>query len=262
MKCMAAAKRIWEDRAMKKKSEFGGERPSAWIRKQIIKEMETGQFLPGEKLTGERQLAKQYGVTRRTVQYALESLAKDGYLQRKQGSGTYVRKNIVEKMDLNYLSERGNAGITAIVKNHGAKISNKILTKGIVTGNFFSCRLGLPEGAPVYALHRIRYGNDEPIAVEYTYVPAHLFSDIDEIDFEKVSLYDYMDSETHMPKKFVQKLRIIEATEKERNYLGLEKKAPVYYFEFIGCDEGGTIVEYTESYNRCDKFEYKFDARA
>ena len=212
-------------------------------------------------MAGERELAKQYDVTRRTVQYALDELAKKGYLERRQGSGTFVRKNIVNKMDLNYLSERGNAGITAIVKNHGAKISNKILTRGIVSGKFFSCRLALPEGAPVYALHRIRYGNDEPIAVEYTYVPAQFFPDIDDIDFEKVSLYDYMDSETRMPKKFIQKLQIIEATEKERNYLELNKKDPVYYFEFIGYDETGVIVEYTESYTRCDKFEYKFDAK-
>lgn len=247
---------------MKKKPTRGGDSHSLRIRKRIIRKIERGEYLPGEKLAGERELAKQYEVTRRTVQYALDELAKKGYLERRQGSGTFVRKNIVNKMDLNYLSERGNAGITAIVKNHGAKISNKILTRGIVSGKFFSCRLDLPEGAPVYALHRIRYGNDEPIAVEYTYVPAQLFPDIDDIDFEKVSLYDYMDSETHMPKKFIQKLQIIEATEKERNYLELNKKDPVYYFEFIGYDEAGAIVEYTESYTRCDKFEYKFDAKA
>ncbi len=241
-----------------------GERGTAsqHLQKIIIKMIEDGEYLPGEKLYSERTMASKFGVSRMTVQYAFNALVKKGYLYRIAGSGTFVRKNVVDKMDLNYLSDRGNAGITATAKNHGAKISNKVLTKGIVSGNFFSYKLGLQQNAPVYVLHRIRYGNDEPIAVEYTYVPAALFPEMDTIDFEKVSLYDYMDSKQRMPRKFIQQLRIIEATEKERTYLELEKKEPVYYFEFIGYDEQGTIVEYTESYNRCDKFEYKFDAQA
>lgn len=233
---------------------------SAQIQKIIIQKIENGDYLPGEQIHSERKMADMYGVSRMTVQYALRDLVRKGYLYRVRGSGTFVRKNVVERMDLNYLSERGNSGITAIVKNHGAKIASKVLTKGIITGNFFSSRLGLEKGEEVYVLHRIRYGNDEPIAVEYTYVPAQLFPEMDEIDFEEVSLYDYMDSISRMPKKFTQKLRIIEVTEKERCYLELEKKDPVYYSELIGFDEEGTIVEYTENYTRCDKFIYQFDA--
>ena len=68
---------------------------------------------------------------------------------------------------------------------------------------------------------------------------------MDDIDFEKVSLYDYMDSISHMPRNFMQKLQIIEVTEKERSYLELDKKEPVYYSELIGFDEEGMIVVYT-----------------
>lgn len=246
---------------MEKQMDKGREAASYQLQKIIIKMIEDGDYLPGEKLYSERAMASKYGVSRMTVQYAFKELVKKGYLYSVQGSGTFVQKNVVEKMDLNYLSDRGNAGITAIVKNHGAKISNKVLTKGIIHGTWFSYKLGLAKEEPVYALHRIRYGNDEPIAVEYTYVPANLFPEMDAIDFEEVSLYDYMDSEMHMPKKFIQKLQIIEVTRKEREYLGLKEKDPVYYFEFIGYDERGIIVEYTESYNRCDRFEYKFDAQ-
>lgn len=247
---------------MGKQKEIEKETASSQLQKILIKMIENGDYLPGEKLYSERAMASKFGVSRMTVQYAFNELVKKGYLYRLRGSGTYVQKNIVEKMNLNYLSERGNGGITAIVKNHGAKISSKVLTKGIVTGTCFSYKLGLEREAPVYVLHRIRYGNDEPIAVEYTYVPAELFPEMDDIDFEQVSLYDYMDSEMRMPKNFIQKLQLIEASEKERGYLELEKKEPVYYFEFVGYDESGTIVEYTESYNRCDKFEYTFDALA
>lgn len=236
------------------------ETSSSQIQKIIIRKIENGDYLPGERIHSERKMADMYGVSRMAVQYALRELVKKGYLYRVRGSGTFVRKNVVDRMDLNYLSERGNSGITAIVKNHGAKIANKVLTRGIITGNFFSFRLGLEKGEEVYVLHRIRYGNDEPIAVEYTYVPANMFPEMDDINFEEVSLYDYMDSISHMPTNFQSKLQIIEVTEKERCHLGLEKQDPVYYSELIGLDEEGTIVEYTESYTRCDKFIYQFDA--
>ncbi|MCB6994553.1 GntR family transcriptional regulator [bacterium 210820-DFI.6.37] len=245
---------------MEKQKEIEKGSASYQLQKILIKMIEDGEYLPGEKLYSERAMANKYGVSRMTVQYAFNELVKKGYLYRVRGSGTFVRKSVVEKMNLNYLSERGNGGITAIARKHGAQISSKVLTEGVVRGTCFSVKLGLERDADVYVLHRVRYGNGEPIAVEYTYVPAELFPEMSEIDFEKVSLYDYMDSVSHMPINFMQKLQIIEASQKERTYLELGRKDPVYYFEFVGYDREGNIVEYTESYTRCDKFIYTFDA--
>lgn len=233
---------------------------SLHLQKIIIKQIESGDLLPGERLYSERAMANMHGVSRMVVQRAMNALVDKGYLYRVHGSGTFVMQNAVNKIDLSYMSEGGNGGITAIMKSYGAKISSKVLTKGVVSARFFSYKLGLEEGEEVYVLHRIRYGNDEPMAIEYTYLPAKLFTDIDKMDFSRVSLYDYMDSVGHMPKKFSQKLRISEASERERIPLELHDKDPVYYLEFIGHDENGQIVEYTETYARCDKFEFKFES--
>lgn len=235
---------------------------SLQLQKRIIKNIESGDLLPGEKLYSERALADMYGVSRMTVQYAMNALVRKGYLYRVRGSGTYVRQGTVDKMDLSYLSEAGNGSISAIMKNYGVKMTSKVLTKGTVSTRFFSHKLELDEKEEVYVLHRIRYGNDEPIAVEYTYVPAKVFEDIDHMDFSRVSLYDYMDSKGHMPKKFRQKLQIVEVNERERGFLELHENDPVYYLEFIGYDELGLVVEYTESYARCDKFEFRFENQA
>lgn len=229
------------------------------LQKRIIKQIEAGDLLPGEKLYSERVMADIYGVSRMTVKYAMNALVNKGYVYRVHGSGTFVRQQAVDKMDLSYISETGNGGITAIMTNYGAKISSKVLTKGIVNARFFTHKLGLDENEDVYVLHRIRYGNDEPIAVEYTYLPAAYFEGIDHVDFSRVSLYDFMDSMGRMPKKFNQKLHIMDVSDREHGALELNEKDAVYYLEFIGYDEEGTIVEYTESYVRCDKFEFRFE---
>jgi GntR family transcriptional regulator len=44
----------------------------------------------GEKLPTERDLAELYGISRITMRQALSALADDGYVQRRQGLGTFV----------------------------------------------------------------------------------------------------------------------------------------------------------------------------
>jgi GntR family transcriptional regulator, hexuronate regulon transcriptional repressor len=49
-----------------------------------------GQYLLGDRLPAERELAKQFGMSRATVREALVALQNDGVLDVKHGSGVYV----------------------------------------------------------------------------------------------------------------------------------------------------------------------------
>ncbi len=227
----------------------------------ILGKIETGQLLPGQILESERVMASTYNVNRMVVKKAINALVDKGYLYRIQGKGTFVQKKSFDKLDLGFLTESGNSGITAMVKSHGIRISNKVLTKGVIKGNhYFECKLQIGKEEPIFVLHRIRFGNDEPIAVEYSYVPYKYFQDIESLNFEYVSLYDYMESKGHMPIYFDQKLQMVEVPENECKHLALNRRQPVYYFEFIGKDEQNSVVEYTESYTRADKTEFRFTA--
>lgn len=239
------------------------DKPSRIIKKRIIDQILSGEVLPGDKLYSERALANKYGVSRMAVQYAMIALEKEGYVERVRGSGTFVKKRMYDKMDFGHFSsESGNAGITAMLKSYGAVFSNKVLMKGFITGNYFSNKLGLEKDASVFALHRIRYSNGETLAVEYAYVPADKFEGIERIDFANVSLYDFMDSKGKMPRHFAEKMQIIQISERERGYLGLEEREPVFFIEYISTDESGDIVEYTESFVRCDKASITFKTKA
>jgi GntR family transcriptional repressor for pyruvate dehydrogenase complex len=56
------------------------------IREQIVR----GQLVQGQRLPTERELALAYGVGRNAVREAVRSLASDGLVEVRQGSGTYV----------------------------------------------------------------------------------------------------------------------------------------------------------------------------
>lgn len=230
------------------------------IRERIMEDY--GSCLDGEALPGERELAKKYSVSRSTVQYALRKLAEQGAVYRARGRGTFMRKNDLPVMNISYSTLQGAKGISALVRSYGIKARSTVLVYGTITGNkFLESKLDLQEGEPVFAVHRVRYGNDEPIAIEYTYVPKKFFPDIESVDFSKTSLYDYMEANGHFPDKYDRWIRVVKLFPKEARYLELPVDAPAFGFELIGVDTQRTPVEYTESFVRCDKAEFRFNAR-
>ncbi len=61
------------------------------ISEVLIREIASGQIIDGSRLPPERDLAKQHLTTVRTLRKALDILAQKGLLDRRQGSGNYVR---------------------------------------------------------------------------------------------------------------------------------------------------------------------------
>lgn len=56
----------------------------------ILAQIESGELVPGMRLPGVRTLGEQYGCNYHTVRHAFETLAEQGYLELKRGSGTFV----------------------------------------------------------------------------------------------------------------------------------------------------------------------------
>lgn len=78
---------------------FPGQLRSEQFRDHLIRQIETME--PGTKLPSERTLAKESGLSLLTVNKVLATIAAEGYLERRPGSGTYVlertRRNGSEK---------------------------------------------------------------------------------------------------------------------------------------------------------------------
>ncbi|ALU42979.1 MULTISPECIES: pyruvate dehydrogenase complex transcriptional repressor PdhR [Pseudoalteromonas] len=55
-----------------------------------------GSLMPGEKLPPERELAKQFEVSRPSLREAIQKLEAKGLVTRRQGGGTYVKNQLEE----------------------------------------------------------------------------------------------------------------------------------------------------------------------
>ena len=89
------------------------------IHDQIKANIENETYKIGDRLPSERELAKQFGVSRMTLRQAIQTLADEGILERKIGSGTYVaRQKVQEKMS-------GTTSFTEIMRSLGRVPSSK-----------------------------------------------------------------------------------------------------------------------------------------
>ena len=64
------------------------------ISRHLQTEIDAGRYGKGARLPSEIQLVKQFGVSRPTVARALRDLEAQGLIERRAGSGSYVRMNI------------------------------------------------------------------------------------------------------------------------------------------------------------------------
>jgi DNA-binding transcriptional MocR family regulator len=63
------------------------------IRQSLTQDIATGRYAAGQRLPSESALVKAFGASRPTVNRALRELQLSGVIERRAGSGSYVRKD-------------------------------------------------------------------------------------------------------------------------------------------------------------------------
>lgn len=81
------------------KSEVKSPKLSEVVLSKLEEMMLEGLLLPGEKLAPERELAKQFGVSRPSVREALQKLEAKHLLERRQGDGNFVTDHVLGKLE-------------------------------------------------------------------------------------------------------------------------------------------------------------------
>jgi len=67
------------------------------IARAVTADVQRGRLLPGARLPGSRRLAAALGVHRNTVLAAYDELASEGWLETREGSGTFVASDLPER---------------------------------------------------------------------------------------------------------------------------------------------------------------------
>ncbi|HXV00217.1 MAG TPA: GntR family transcriptional regulator [Caulobacteraceae bacterium] len=205
------------------------------------------RLAPDEALPAERDIAMDLGVSRITVRKALDALADEGLVTRRQGAGTFVAARVEKSF-----SKLSSFSEDMISRGRVPRSEWLRRSDGAVTPEE-AMILGLSPATPVYRFSRIRYADDSPMALEYTTVPGFSLPSKEAVEN---SLYEALERHGHRPVRALQRLRAVLFTDEQAGLLSIAPGAPGLLIERRGFVRDGRAVEFTQSYYRGDAYDF------
>ena len=122
------------------------------VRSELRRAIIEGEFPPGSKLPNEDALCTRYAVSRITLREAVRGLIEDGYVTRRQGSGTFVNAGPVLRNSLDT-----NFSYTEYLESTGLSVTKRVLDAVRVPADeAVATALNLAAGAEVVVVRRVR----------------------------------------------------------------------------------------------------------
>ena len=162
--------------------------PTAYQRIQqvIRKRIEAGLLRPGDAVASERELARTHQVSLMTARHALESLEREGLVERRRGVRTFVA---TRKIHFNKLTS-----YTEQMANRGMAARSKIIYSGLLSDEpEIAARLSLSPTTALVKIERVRLAADQAFALEACYLSAEKFSGMADAPLERSSLFETLE---------------------------------------------------------------------
>jgi len=214
------------------------------------------EYHPGDRMAGEVELCKRYGVSRTVVRQALRELEHNGIIFKQKGRGTFVagpkiHESLAQKLTGFYqdMTARGLDPTTQVLK-HVVKPSDAKIAR----------ILEIPIGSDVFEIERLRFIKTEPIQLTTTYIPYSVCPNLEFVDLTNMSLYELLEKEYGL---FIAKgtryIEAVSANETESRLLGILKGAPLIRLESVSFLENGMPIEYYHAVHRGDRTRFEVE---
>ncbi|WP_332237268.1 GntR family transcriptional regulator [Sporolactobacillus sp. KGMB 08714] len=221
------------------------------IRRRIV----TGKYPAKSLIPDQNTLAEEFHVSRMTVKKALDGLAREGFIYKQSGLGTYV----LGIVPLQTISRDSPAGaIDGLTKQLGEdRVTSDIISFDVGFPNAdIQKKLDLTVNRPVYDIIRLRRVENDPFILEHTYMPVELVPGLTE-NILKGSIYSYLHHSLNL--KFggaYRKIHASLATPFDMKYLEAGEHDPILEVEEIVWLNNGKNIEYSTARNRYDTRSY------
>ena len=218
----------------------------------LIEGLGVGQAIPSE-----RQLSVELGVSRLTLRAALDELAREGYVVRRRGSGTFVSEpKIAQELTMTSFTED--------MRRRGMEPGSRTLGLEIVPAG---ARLGrflhVSPSEPIVVAKRLRLADRATMAIETLHVREALVPGLTQRDLDGQSFYEILrDRFGIVIAGGAQTIEPTVTNEDESEALGIPLHSPAFLFERVTHSEGNEIVEFVHSIYRGDRYRLVTDLTA
>lgn len=217
--------------------------------------IQSGDYPAGMRMPSEPDLAANLSVSRATIRSALDMLAKDGLVERRPGSGTFVRlvggpSAIVADFSnvFTHLVEMGRRTDVRLLAFHYTAPTPAVAEA-----------LGLQRGERVQRTVRVRIADGKPFSYLVTYVPERIGISYSEADLRSTPLLELLERSGARVVSGQQTVGAALAGPETAAELGIETGSALLSITRVVKDDMGRGVEYLYGLYRPDLYALQLD---
>lgn len=227
------------------------------IKALILQSMQAGQWKPGDLIPSEIELAGRYRVSQGTVRKAIDELAADHLVVRRQGRGTFVATHAEQHVQYRFLR---------LMPDHGDAANEGPAQRSII-----DCRrqrapadvariLALRTGDSVLQVRRVLAFRGVPTILEELWLPGSAFKGLtaDRLASHEGTMYALFETEFGVRMvRADEKLRAVAADDAAAEHLHVPVGAPLLSVERVAYTYQDAPMELRRALYRTDSHHYR-----
>lgn len=216
-----------------------------------------GTYRAGDQIPTEPELCRMFDVSRITVRKAIEDLAREGWLVRQQGKGTFVQ----------FASARPTASLDLNeVRSQVADLAAATEVRGLVVTDVepdeeTRAALDLPADALVQRASHVRMLRDVPLGLITTFVPLEVAARVSQVEMARQPMFELLGKAGIAVSRADQLIGATLAGVEAAQALGVEVGAPLLRLTRVVFDAGDKPVERVVALYRADAYQYHMQLR-
>jgi GntR family transcriptional regulator len=242
----------------KPKTSFVSSRiPLYYQLENVLREKITsGAYAGGGRIPTETELIEQYSVSRITVRQALQALADEGLIERRQGRGTYVAERKSAKRKFTGKIHLTGSLDELIAMGMGTPV--KVLEMNLVEADTHEAELlQLKVGTPIYRLKRLRINENKPFGLIINYLPEEIGSQLTVAELSSGALLHTIESKLgYKLENARQEIKAELSDPYVANLLDIRVGTALLSIERTVYTDKGVPVEYVHTLYRSDLYGY------
>ncbi|MFB7647159.1 GntR family transcriptional regulator [Streptomyces sp. NPDC056084] len=213
--------------------------------------IERGEYQPGQRIPGENDLIRDYGVSRNTARDALAVLRHEGITDTRRGAGNFVRQFQLIPRPANERLSRSTWGEGRSIWSadmKGRPSAEDVDVRTVKAPERIAGILGIPVDSPVIRRSRTHLSEGRPVQLSTSYLPAGLVagSPIEEANTGPGGVYARLLDLGHPPARFREEVRARMPVGEEAKALKLAAGVPVIHIVRTAFEEDGRPLEVNE----------------
>jgi len=226
------------------------------IKTLILRSLQAGEWKPGDMIPSELDLAARYKVSQGTVRKAIDELATDNLLVRRQGKGTFVATHAEQHIQYRFLRLLPDVGEPG--------------SQGPAERNIIECRrqrapadvarsLGLRTGDAAIQVRRVLAFAGTPTILEEVWLPGHSFKGLtlETLSSDQGPMYALFETQFGVRMvRAVEKLKAVAADAETAALLGVLPGHPLLSVERLAFTYNDVPMEMRRGFYRTESRHY------